>query len=284
MPPSAPVYPKSGKPVFADGRTLVMGILNVTPDSFSDGGRYGTVSAAVAHACEMDVEGADIIDLGAESTRPGSLPVPAEEQLRRILPVLEALRSLTDKPISIDTTSACVARKALDAGAAMINDISALRHDPAMAVLAAERGVPVVLMHMQGLPLDMQHHPAYTDVTAEVAAFLEERRAFAVRAGIRPEQVILDPGFGFGKTVEHNLELFAHLRSLARMGPLLVGVSRKSFIGATLDLPVDERLEGSLALATLATAAGARILRVHDVRETVRTVRMTEAVLRHTAH
>lgn len=275
------IYPRTGKCVFEKNRTLVMGILNVTPDSFSDGGKYQTVSSAVAHAFVMDVDGADVLDIGAESTRPGSYPVPPEDQMRRLLPVIEAVRELSEIPISVDTTSARVAKAALDAGADMINDVSAMREDPQMAALMAERGVPMVLMHMQGLPSDMQKNPQYDDVVREVAAFLQERRAAALAAGIAPHQMMFDPGFGFGKTLAHNIEMMARLKELAGEMPLLVGVSRKAMIGTVLDLPVEERVEGSLALGVMAVMAGAKALRVHDVRETVRAVRMTEAVMQY---
>ncbi|MFH0910869.1 MAG: dihydropteroate synthase [Planctomycetota bacterium] len=265
-------------------KALVMGILNVTPDSFADGGRYFDTPFAVAQALRMEAEGAAIIDIGGESTRPGSLPVPPEEQCRRVLPVIRALREQSGIPVSIDTTRRRVAEAALDAGADMVNDISALREEPDMAQLLAERGAPVILMHMQGTPREMQKNPRYADVVEEVKAFLAERRESAVAAGIRRDAIVLDPGFGFGKTAAHNLTLLANLSRIVALGsPVLAGLSRKSTIGAVLDLPVEERLEGSLASAVLAVAEGARLVRAHDVRATVRAVRMAEAVVSHRA-
>jgi dihydropteroate synthase len=264
----------------AAGPVRIMGILNVTPDSFSDGGAHASPGAALDRARAMIAEGADLIDVGGESTRPGSLPVPPEEQLRRILPVVKALGAESDVPVSIDTTWAAVARPCLEAGAAVVNDISAGREDPALLPLVAETGAGVVLMHMQGTPRNMQESPRYGDVVAEVRRFLADRRAAALEAGVAPGRMALDPGFGFGKTVTHNLLLLRHLPRLADLGaPLLAGLSRKSTVGAVLDLPVGERLEGSLAAAVLAVAGGARLLRVHDVRATRRAVRFAEAVL-----
>lgn len=247
-------------------KVLVMGILNVTPDSFSDGGRFIDPDAAAAHALRMQAEGADIIDIGGESTRPGADPVPVEEELRRLLPVLERLRGKLKVPVSIDTYKAEVAEAALRHGARIVNDVTALRGDPRMAELVAREGVGVVLMHMKGTPRTMQENPTYADVVAEVISFLEERIAFAREWGIDPEQVAVDPGIGFGKTVEHNLEIFRRLGEFRALGrPILVGPSRKSFIGAILGLPVGERLEGTLAACAVAVVRGADIVRVHDV-------------------
>ena len=251
-----------------DGRVLIMGILNVTPDSFSDGGRFLSPDAAVERALAMEKEGADIIDVGGESARPGADPVPVEEELRRVLPVLERLRGKLRIPISIDTTKAEVAEAALRAGASIVNDISALRFDPAMAPLVAKFGAGLVLMHMLGTPKTMQQAPHYEDVVTEVRDFLAERAQYAQSQGIPREAIAVDPGIGFGKTVEHNLELLRRLPELVELGfPVLVGPSRKSFIGAILGLGVEERLEGTLAACAVAVVRGADILRVHDVKE-----------------
>jgi len=259
-------------------RTLVMGVVNATPDSFSDGGRYATPQAALEHARRLIGEGADIVDLGGESTRPGSLPVAAKEQWRRIGPVLEALVRDGNALISVDTSSAAVAEPALAAGAHIVNDVTALG-DPAMAALVAGSGAGLVLMHMRGTPADMQRDPRYADAPAEVAEFLASRLTAAVAAGIGRERIVLDPGVGFGKAARHSLEVLARLDSLADLGrPVLVGVSRKSFIGQILDLPVDQRLEGSLAAAAVAVFLGAGIVRAHDVSATVRAVRVAEAL------
>jgi len=267
------------------GRTAVMGILNVTPDSFSDGGRYPDVESAVARGVEMAGQGAAIVDVGGESTRPGAAAVSAAEEVDRVLPVIRGLRQRTPVPISIDTYKAEVARAALDAGADMVNDISALRFDPAMAGLVAREEVPVVLMHMQGRPRTMQFAPRYDDVVREVAAFLRERVAHAVRSGIAAHRVVVDPGIGFGKDLHHNLALLRHLRVLAELGPpVLVGLSRKAFLGrlrepeARPEAGPAGRLEGSLAGAVAAALAGARIVRVHDVTETCRAVRVADAI------
>jgi len=251
-----------------DGRVLIMGILNVTPDSFSDGGRFLSPDAAVKRALIMEKEGADIIDVGGESSRPGAEPVPVEEELRRVIPVLERLRGKLRIPISIDTTKAEVAEAALRAGASIVNDTSALRFDPAMASVVAEFGAGLVLMHMLGTPKTMQQAPHYEDVVREVRDFLAERALYAQSQGIPREAIAVDPGIGFGKTVEHNLELLRRLPELVEFGfPVLVGPSRKSFIGAILGLGVEERLEGTLAACAVAVVRGADILRVHDVRE-----------------
>jgi len=268
-----------------------MGILNVTPDSFSDGGAFDDVERAVAHAREMAVAGADIIDIGGESTRPGAAPVSEEEEIRRVVPVIERLvadgmtvttaTSNRQSPIiiSVDTTKAAVAERALAAGARVINDISALRFDARMAEVVAAGGAGVVLMHMQGTPQTMQIAPCYTDVVAEVRAFLAERIAFAESRGIKKSQIAIDPGIGFGKSVEHNLTLLRHLEQFGALGcPMLVGASRKSFIGKTLGREPHERLAGSLAVAAWAVAHGARIVRVHDVAATVDVMRMVEAI------
>ncbi len=259
-------------------RTLVMGVVNVTPDSFSDRGRYFAPGAAVAHARRLLAEGADLLDLGAESTRPGSAPVPAAEQIRRLAPVLEALADPPGACVAVDTASAQVAEFALARGARVVNDVTALG-DPGMAERVRAAGAGLVLMHMAGSPGTMQRDPRYGDVASEVGAHLAGRLAAAVAAGIAPEAVALDPGIGFGKTVEHNLQLLARLGELAGTGrPLLVGVSRKSFLGKTLDLPVDQRLEGGLAATAVAVFLGARVVRTHDVAATVRAVRIADAL------
>jgi dihydropteroate synthase len=260
-------------------RTLLMGIINVTPDSFYDGGRRFDPVRAVADGIELVEAGADMIDIGGESTRPGAPPVSAQEELQRILPVVQGLRRTVKVPISIDTYKARVARAALTEGADIVNDISALRFDPEMAVLLATEKVPVVLMHMQGTPQTMQTEPRYNDVLREVEDFLEARAGFALEAGLERDNIILDPGIGFGKTLEHNLTLLRGLPALAAMGyPLLIGASRKTFIGKILDVKPEERLEGSLAAAVAAVFGGAHIIRVHDVKETWKAVRVANAI------
>ena len=257
-------------------RTLIMGVLNVTPDSFSDGGAWVDPSAALRHARRMAREGADWIDVGGESTRPGALPVPLREELRRVLPVVEALAA-EGFVVSIDTSKAAVARACLRAGASIVNDVSALRGDRRMARVCAEAGARVVLMHLRGRPRTMQRAPAYRDVTAEVGAFLCERTDFALRAGISRDKILWDPGIGFGKTAEHSLELLRHLDKLGRPGwPLLVGTSRKSFIGQTLGRRVGDRLFGTAASVAAAVLRGAAVIRVHDVREMSDVVRLCD--------
>ncbi len=247
----------------------VMGVLNVTPDSFSDGGEYARVDEAVTHARRMQEDGAAIIDIGGESTRPGAEPVSAHRELRRVLPVVEACREALSIPVSIDTSKPGVMRAAVAAGAGMINDVRALRAPGALATAAACE-VPVVLMHMRGQPRRMQRNPRYANVTRAVCAFLRERRAACENAGLAPGRVLLDPGFGFGKTLAHNLELFANLEQVLALGsPVVVGVSRKSMIGALTRRPVAERAAGSVAAAVLAAWKGAALLRVHDVAATV---------------
>ncbi len=259
-------------------RVQVMGILNVTPDSFSDGGRYRELPAALDHARRMVEEGAAVIDVGGESTRPGATPVPVEEELRRVLPVVEALAAELPVPVSVDTSKPEVMRAAAAAGAGLINDVRALRLPGALEVAAAT-GLPVCLMHMRGEPRDMQRDPRYADVVGEVKAFLEGRIRACEAAGIPRGRLLVDPGFGFGKTAAHNLELLRRLEELADLGPpVLVGLSRKSLIGHVLGLPVAERLHPSVALALLAAQQGARLVRVHDVAPTVQALRMWEAV------
>jgi dihydropteroate synthase len=256
----------------------VMGVLNVTPDSFSDGGDFFSTALALERAWRMVDEGAAIIDVGGESTRPGARPVPLEEELRRVLPVIEALHRSLPVPVSIDTRKPQVMRAAVAAGAGLINDVNALRAEGAAAV-ASELAVPVCLMHMQGEPESMQAAPRYTDVVDEVIGFLLDRAQACIAAGVAREKILLDPGFGFGKTAEHNLRLLRHLDRLTGQGyPVLVGLSRKSLIGQILDLPVDKRLYASVALAVLAVWQGAAIVRCHDVRETREAIRMCRAV------
>jgi len=256
---------------------LVMGVLNVTPDSFSDGGRFSEPPAAIEHGRKLLEEGADLLDVGGESTRPGSSPVPPEEQWRRVGPVVTRLAA-EGACVSIDTASPWVAERAIAAGAQVVNDITALA-DPAMGPLVARTGAGLVLMHMQGTPATMQLDPRYDDVASEVAAALAERRQAARRAGVAEERLALDPGVGFGKALDHNLALLARLSRLAALGrPLVVGVSRKSFLGKLLDLPVDQRLEAGLGAAAIAVFEGASIVRTHDVAPTVRAVRVALAL------
>jgi dihydropteroate synthase len=246
-----------------------MGVLNVTPDSFSDGGRFLAPAAAVAQGETMAGEGADLIDIGGESTRPGSDPVAADQELRRVLPVIERLAAGVGTPISIDTRKAPVAQAALGAGASFVNDVSALRGDSAMAAVVAESEADLCLMHMQGEPRTMQDHPTYEDVVSEVKSFLEDRLAFAVGEGIHESRIWLDPGIGFGKSLEHNLELLRRLDEIVAIGrPVVVGASRKRFIGALTGRPEAERLAGSLAAAVVAYERGAAMVRVHDVGAT----------------
>ena len=256
----------------------VMGILNVTPDSFSDGGRFRQRDEALRHAAAMVAAGASLIDVGGESTRPGALQVSADEELQRVAPVVEAIAAELDVIISVDTSCPQVMRESARLGAGLINDVRSLRREGALQA-AAESGLPVCLMHMQGEPETMQKNPHYDDLLAEVQAFFAERMAACAAAGIAAERIILDPGFGFAKNLQHNLSLFKHLQELHGCArPLLVGVSRKSMIGQALGREVDQRLAGGLALAALAAAKGACILRVHDVAETVDLVRMIAAV------
>ena len=267
-----------GSRVLDLARPQVMGILNVTPDSFSDGGRYALKDAALKHAESMVRAGATLLDVGGESTRPGARAVSPTEELERVAPVVEAIARELDVVISVDTSTPAVIREVARLGAGLINDVRSLRRDGALDA-ALDSGLPVCLMHMRGEPGDMQDDPQYTDVTTEVCDFLAQRMAECVAAGIKAERIVLDPGFGFAKTLEHNLSLFRHLERLHALGrPLLIGVSRKTMIGKVLGREVDARLYGSLALAALAVAKGAQIIRVHDVAETVDVVRMIAAV------
>ncbi len=260
----------------------VMGVVNVTPDSFSDGGQWLDPAAAIAHGRELAAEGAAILDVGGESTRPGAEPVGEAEELRRVIPVIERLAAAGGAAISIDTTKAAVARAALAAGASYVNDVTALRADPALAAVVAEAGCDCCLMHMQGSPRTMQEHPHYDDVVGEVVAFLEERVAFALAAGIAAERIQVDPGIGFGKTLEHNLELLRRLNEIAALGhPVVVGVSRKSFLGRITGREVaSERVAATVAANVLAYERGASVFRVHDVAPTVDGLRVASATLR----
>jgi dihydropteroate synthase len=247
-------------------RPLLMGIVNVTPDSFYEGGRFCDPQRAVAHALRLVEEGADLLDIGAESTRPGALPVDEQEERRRLVPVVAAVAKAVSVPISVDTSKAEVARAAIDAGAIMVNDVTALRGDSAMVGVVAQAGVALVLMHMQGTPDIMQHAPRYDDVVGEVAQFLAERVRYAIDQGVARDRIVVDPGIGFGKTLGHNLDLLANLRVFAELGyPLLVGPSRKGFIGQLTDQSVEARGWGTAGVVALAVEQGANILRVHDV-------------------
>lgn len=259
---------------------LVMGIVNVTPDSFSDGGQFCDTDAAVSHGLDLAQQGAEILDIGGESSRPGAAPVGEAEELRRVIPVIEGLVARTQVPLSIDTMKPAVARAALAAGASIVNDIAANRNDDIMWRLVAETGAGYVAMHMQGLPQTMQSRPTYNDVVAEVTDFFRDRMERLNAVGVRADQVVFDVGIGFGKSLEHNLQLLSALRSFTTLErPVLLGVSRKSFIGALTGANVAERLPGSLACACLAVTAGVQIIRTHDVRETVQAIRVTEAIL-----
>jgi dihydropteroate synthase len=260
-------------------RTLVMGILNVTPDSFSDGGRFLAVDVAAAHAARMVAEGADIVDVGGESTRPGASPVPVEAEIDRVVPVISRLASdLPDTAISVDTRRAAVASAALEAGATIVNDVSA-GADPGMVELVRDRGAALVLMHMRGEPRTMQEAPSYDDVVGEVREFLRGRIETAELAGIESERIAVDPGIGFGKDLDHNLELMRRIDELVSLGrPVLVGPSRKRFIGTILDLPEDQRVEGTIGAAAWMASRGAHIVRVHDVLEVARALRVVDAI------
>ncbi|MFH1564082.1 MAG: dihydropteroate synthase [Nitrospirota bacterium] len=272
--------PQQGKPFDLGKRTFIMGILNVTPDSFSDGGQYQDVEQAIERGIQMAEEGADIIDIGGESTRPGAVCCSIEKELARVIPVIRGLAKKIDLPISIDTYKAEVARRALEEGAQIVNDISALSFDPKMAQVVAEYKAAVVLMHIQGTPQDMQQNPQYTCVVSEIILYLRERIRTAISAGIEADKIIIDPGIGFGKTVEHNLEILRRLREFKSLGrPILIGTSRKSLIGKILDLPVEQRLEGTLATAVISILNGANIIRVHDVLAMKRVAKMVDATM-----
>ena len=257
-----------------------MGILNVTPDSFSDGGQFNSAQEAVDHALKMINDGVDIIDIGGESTRPGAKPLPLKEELKRIKPVIKAIRQQTDCLISIDTYKASVAEVALDLGADIINDISSLSYDKNMANLVSTRKVPIILMHMQGSPQNMQLAPSYNNLINDLIFFFKTKIEIANKAGVLNNMIILDPGIGFGKQMEDNFEIIRELKQIKAMGyPILLGPSRKSFIGEVLNLPVEERLEGTMASITVGIINGANIVRVHDVIETKRTISIVEKLL-----
>ena len=249
------------------GRFRIMGVVNVTPDSFSDGGQYLDAAAAIAHGIELEAEGADILDIGGESTRPGAASVPEDEELRRVIGVIEGLIAAgCEAQLSIDTSKSGVAARALAAGATLVNDVTALRGDPDIAAVVAEAKADCCLMHMLGTPRTMQDDPRYDDVVADVKAFLEERMGFAVAHGIAEERIMLDPGIGFGKTVEHNLEIVRRLGELVELGrPVVIGTSRKSFLGKITGREVDDRIAATVATNVLAYERGARVFRVHDV-------------------
>ncbi|MBI5400251.1 dihydropteroate synthase [Candidatus Saganbacteria bacterium] len=266
-------------------KTYIMGVVNVTPDSFSNGGQFFSPEAAVDQAKKILAAGADIIDIGGESTRPGAPPVEAAEEKRRILPVIRQLAQETKALISVDTSKAAVAQAALKSGAAMINDVTGLRGDPAMADVAAQAGAALCLMHMRGTPQTMQAAPVYDDVMGEIIGQLDGGLAIAAKAGILLDKIILDPGIGFGKTVDHNLIILARLKELKILGrPILVGTSNKSFIGAVLELPVAGRAEGTAATIALAIAQGADFVRVHDVEKMILAAKMTDAIVRRKNH
>ena len=257
-----------------------MGIINVTPDSFYDGGRYLDAENAVEHGLRLAGEGADILDVGGESTRPGSDPTPAEEERRRVVPVVAGLRRQTDRLISVDTSKLEVAEAALDAGADIINDINAFSLDPRLLVLTAQKDAGLIIMHMKGTPKTMQVHPRYENVVGEVRSFLADKIEIARAYGLNERNIIVDPGIGFGKRLEDNLALINELGALSGLGrPILLGVSRKSFIGKIIDAPVQERLEGTIAASIMGIVRGAHILRVHDVKALQRAVRIAEAIL-----
>ena len=263
------------------GRPLLLGIVNVTPDSFSDGGRYFDSEAAVAHAVRLVDEGADMLDIGAESTRPGAAPVEAIEELRRLIPVVKAIAKAVAVPISVDTSKASVAKAAIDEGAVIVNDVTGLQGDPAMVDLIAQTGAGIVLMHMQGTPQTMQQAPEYHDVVEDVAAFLSAQAQYAIGRGVAQSQIILDPGIGFGKLLVQNLDLLGQLSRFVQLGyPLLIGPSRKSFIGQLTGQPVEDRAWGTAAAVAIAVEQGAHILRVHDVRAMRDVVEVAAAITR----
>lgn len=271
-----------GRVLDLGSRTHVMGILNVTPDSFSDGGQFAGHDAAVAHARTLAADGADIIDIGGESTRPGALPLSEEEELQRVIPVIERIAADIPVPVSIDTYKARVARKALAAGASIVNDISGLRFSPDMAPIVADHGAAVVLMHIKGTPRDMQADPVYSDVVGEIINYLGESAEIALKAGVGRNRILVDPGIGFGKTVQHNLEIIGRLDEFLALGfPIVMGTSRKRFIGTVLDIAEPRaRVEGTAATVALSIERGAHVVRVHDVEYMTKVARMTDAIVK----
>jgi dihydropteroate synthase len=271
-----------GKVLDLGSRTHIMGILNVTPDSFSDGGHYVDAVRALTHARAMAAAGADIIDIGGESTRPGAAPVAEEEELHRIIPIIERLSAELAVPISVDTYKSSVAKKAIEAGAVIVNDISGLRFSPDMANVVAGSGAAVVIMHIKGTPRDMQQNPVYDDVIGEVMAYFEEGIEIAVKAGVDREKIFIDPGIGFGKTLEHNLAILDRLDEFQALGrPIVLGASRKKFIGTVLDVPSPEqRVDGTAATVALGIERGGRVMRVHDVARMAQVAKMTDAILK----
>ena len=270
-----------GKQLSFGQRTLIMGVLNVTPDSFSDGGCYLDVAAAINHAKKMVEDGADVIDIGGESSRPGASPASTEEELSRVHPVVEGIVDEVSVPVSIDTCKSAVARRALESGANIVNDITALCGDAEMAKVVAEMNAGVILMHMRGTPRTMQQLPVYGDVVSEISSWLQRRIEEAETNGVPPDKIVIDPGIGFGKTVDHNLEILRRLDEFRNLNkPVLIGTSRKSFIGKILDLPVNDRIEGTAATVAWAIAHGADMIRVHDVKTMHRVARMTDALYR----
>ena len=258
-----------------------MGILNVTPDSFSDGGRFTKVSIAVDHALKMVDDGAHIIDIGGESTRPGSLPVSEYDECERILPIIESIKKIDSKiTISVDTYKASVAKKAIEAGADIVNDISGLTFDLDMLPLLSRKDIPIIIMHINGKPKTMQKNPTYTDLINDIISFLRRQSDFALKGGIKKNHIILDPGIGFGKTFEHNFTLLRRIDKICNLGyPVMIGPSRKAFIGDVLDLPPNDRIEGTIATVVAGIMNGARIVRVHDVKEVKRAVKITEKII-----
>jgi dihydropteroate synthase len=274
------IFEINDKPHTLGHKTWFMGVINVTPDSFSDPGSNHDKDRAVQRGLELEKQGADILDIGGESTRPGSDPVTAEEELKRVIPVISELRKRTDILISVDTTKAKVAEEALAAGADIVNDISAFRFDDGMPLLVSDTGASVVLMHMKGVPKTMQNNPFYEDLYQEIGCFLKERITKATAYGIKREKIIVDPGIGFGKSLEHNLAIINNLDFLKELDrPILLGISRKSFIGKILNLPPQNRIEGTIASAVLSVLRGAHILRVHDVEQVKRAITVAEAII-----
>jgi dihydropteroate synthase len=275
-----PVFEVNGKQHTLGQKTWFMGVINVTPDSFSDAGECLDKDKAVEKGLELEKQGADILDIGGESTRPGSEPISEQEELKRVIPVIQELRKRTKILISVDTTKANVAEEALAAGADIVNDISAFRFDDRMPLLVSETGAPVILMHMKGVPRTMQSNPFYEDLYQEIRCFLEERIATATAYGIPTEKIIIDPGIGFGKSLKHNLAIINNLHFLESMDrPILLGISRKSFIGKILNLPPKERSEGTIASAVISILKGAHILRVHEVESVKRAITVVEAII-----